>query len=570
MDLHALRHSAAHILASAVQELYPGTKLAIGPSIDDGFYYDFDRPEPFTPEDLATIETRMHEIIRGGHPFVHEEWPKDRAREFFLERGETYKLELIDGIPDAQVSIYTHHTFTDLCEGPHVERTNCVAAVKLLSIAGAYWHGDEHLPMLQRIYGTAFPTQAELDAHLKRLAEAKARDHRKLGAELGLFSFEEIAGPGVVFYHPKGALLRMLVEDYVKQEHLARGYQLVGTPHLFRADLWKQSGHLDYYREYMFMLKAEQIEYGLKPMNCPGHILIFRSRTRSYRELPVRFFELGTVYRFEKSGVLHGLLRVRGFTQDDAHIFCLPEQLVDEIGRVIDFCWAMLKTFGFTEFQVELSTKPEQAIGRPEDWERAERALTEALHQRSIPFDIHAGEGAFYGPKIDVKIKDSLGRGWQCSTIQCDFALPERFQLAYIGADGQEHRPIMLHRALLGSVERFLGTLIEHYAGAFPLWLAPVQAVVIPIADAHRAYAQQVADRLRQAPLRVELDDRNEKMQYKIREAQLAKIPYMLVVGGREAAAQSVAVRTRAGGDEGVLALEALVARLQAESQRPS
>ncbi len=565
-DLHALRHSAAHVTAQAVKRLFPNVKLAIGPPIDTGYYYDIDCPVKITDEDLAKLEQEIAKIIEADFPFTLSMMPKQEALAFFEQRGEPFKVEIIKELDADPVSIYTDGEFVDLCEGPHIASTGKIPAIKLLSVAGAYWRGDEHNPQLQRIYGTAFGTQQELDAHLKRLEEAKARDHRRLGKELGLFSFfEEVAGPGVVFYQPKGALLRMLIEDYVRQEHLRRGYQLVATPHLFRSELWKRSGHLDYYREHMFMLEADDIEYGLKPMNCPGHILIYQSQMRSYRDLPLRLFELGTVYRFEKSGVLHGLLRVRGFTQDDAHIFCRPEQLVDEIERIIGFCWDVLTAFGFTQYAVELSTKPAKAIGSAADWERAESALAEALKRRGVPFDVHAGEGAFYGPKIDVKITDAIGRAWQCSTIQCDFALPERFGLAYVGEDGKEQRPVMLHRALLGSLERFLGTLIEHYGGALPLWLAPVQVVVIPISERAAAYAAEVASALRAAGVRVDIDDRNERMQAKIRDAQLAKVPYMTVVGEREAAARTVAVRSRAGGDQGAVALDQFVKQLTDE-----
>ncbi len=564
--LHALRHSAAHVTAQAVKRLFPNVKLAIGPPIDTGYYYDIDCPVKITDEDLAKLEQEIAKIIKADFPFKQSSMSKQEALAFFEQRGEPFKVEIIKGLDADPVSIYTDGEFVDLCEGPHIASTGKIPAIKLLSVAGAYWRGDEHNPQLQRIYGTAFGTQQELDAHLKRLEEAKARDHRRLGKELGLFSFfEEVAGPGVVFYQPKGALLRMLIEDYVRQEHLRRGYQLVATPHLFRSELWKRSGHLDYYREHMFMLEADDIEYGLKPMNCPGHILIYQSQMRSYRDLPLRFFELGTVYRFEKSGVLHGLLRVRGFTQDDAHIFCRPEQLVDEIERIIGFCWEVLTAFGFTQYEVELSTKPAKAIGSAEDWERAESALAEALKRRGVSFEVHAGEGAFYGPKIDVKITDAIGRAWQCSTIQCDFALPERFGLAYVGEDGKEQRPIMLHRALLGSLERFLGTLIEHYGGALPLWLSPVQVVVIPISERAAVYAAEVALALRAVGIRVDVDDRNERMQAKIRDAQLAKVPYMTVVGEREAAVRTVAVRSRAGGDQGAVALDQFVKQLTDE-----
>ncbi len=564
--LYALRHSAAHVMAQAVRRLYPETKLAIGPPIEDGFYYDLDVPVKLTDEDLSKIEAEMAKIIKENHPFRQSFMAKPEAVKLFQAQGEPFKLEIIGGIPDDRVSLYTDGEFVDLCEGPHVPSTGELKAVKLLSLAGAYWRGDEHQPQLQRIYGTAYRTAAELEAHLKRLEEAKRRDHRRLGVELGLFSFEELAGPGVVFYHPRGAMVRSLIEDEVKRRHLARGYDLVATPHLFRTDLWKRSGHLDYYRDYMFLFEgAEGQPFGLKPMNCPGHILIYSARRRSYRELPIRFFELGTVYRNEKSGVLHGLLRVRGFTQDDAHIFLREDQLVEEIGGVLDFAFEVMRLFGFTDYALELSTRPTKFIGEPASWAHAEEALRRALTSRGLAFTVQEGEGAFYGPKIDLKIRDALGRSWQCGTIQCDFALPERFDLTYAGADGKPHRTIMIHRALLGSFERFFGMLIEHYAGAFPVWLAPVQVVVIPITDQHLAYAQQVVEALRGRGLRVELDARNEKMQAKIRDAQVQQVPYMAVVGAREAEAQTVSARHRREGDLGAIGLEAFADRVTGE-----
>ncbi|MDP3703498.1 MAG: threonine--tRNA ligase [Candidatus Omnitrophota bacterium] len=564
--LYALRHSAAHIMAQAVRRLYPQVKLAIGPPIEDGFYYDLDLPSQLTDEDLPKIEAEMAKIIEENHAFMRSAMSKADAAAFFSRRGERYKLEIIDGIADPDVSLFTDGEFVDLCEGPHVTSTGEVKAIKLLSVAGAYWRGDERQPQLQRIYGTAYLTRADLDAHLTRLAEAKRRDHRRLGTELELFSFEELAGPGVVFYHPKGAMVRSLIEDDLKRRHLARGYELVATPHIFRTDLWKQSGHLDYYREFMFLFEAEEQPFGIKPMNCPGHMLIYRSRLRSYRELPIRLFELGTVYRNEKSGVLHGLLRVRGFTQDDAHIFLRQEQLVEEIERILDFEFEVVKVFGFTEVDIELSTRPEKFIGSPAAWEHAESALRQALTSRKLAFAVHEGDGAFYGPKIDIKINDAIGRSWQCGTIQCDFALPERFDLTYAGDDGKPHRTVMIHRALLGSLERFLGMLIEHYAGAFPVWLAPVQITVIPITDNSLEYARQVVARLQQAGLRVALDERNEKMQAKIRDAQLQKIPYMVIIGEREVQAGTLAVRHRQKGDVGPMTMETLAARVKKES----
>ena len=564
--LYALRHSAAHIMAQAVRRLYPEAKLAIGPPIEDGFYYDLDVPVRLTDDDLPKIEAEMAKVIKENHPFQHSSMDKPAAAELFRRRGERYKLEILEGIPGGSVSLYTDGEFVDLCEGPHVPSTGQVKAVKLLSVAGAYWRGDERQAQLQRIYGTAFPTQAELAAHLQRLEEAKRRDHRRLGVELELFSFEELAGPGVVLYHPKGALVRSLIEDELKQRHLARGYELVATPHIFRTDIWKRSGHLEYYSDYMFLFDAEQQPFGIKPMNCPGHILIYQAKTRSYRELPLRFFEWGTVYRNEKSGVLHGLLRVRGFTQDDAHIFLREDQLVEEIRQILDFEFEVMRLFGFTEHAIELSTRPDKFIGTQDAWAHAESALREALTAQGLAFDVHEGEGAFYGPKIDIKIKDALGRSWQCGTIQCDFALPERFDLGYAGADGRVHRPIMVHRALLGSLERFFGMLLEHYAGALPVWLSPVQVVTIPIGDRHLDYAREVTGLLRTRGLRAQLDERNEKMQAKIRDAQLQRVPYMAVVGDREAQARTVAVRHRREGDLGAVALDAFLERVRQES----
>ncbi len=564
--LFALRHSTAHIMAQAVRRLYPQVKLAIGPPIEDGFYYDLDLPTKLTDEDLPKIEAEMQKIIRENHAFKQAFMTKSEAVKQFSGQGERFKVELIEGLADDRVSLYTDGEFVDLCEGPHVTATGEIKAFKLLSVAGAYWRGNEHNPQLQRIYGTAYFQAKDLEEHLKRLEEAKRRDHRKLGQALGLFSFEELAGPGVVFYHPKGARIRWIIEDYLRGVHLAKGYQPVATPHIFRTDIWKRSGHMDYYRDYMFLFESEQTGYGLKPMNCPGHILIFSSTLHSYRELPLRLFELGTVYRNEKSGVLHGLLRVRGFTQDDAHIFLREDQLVGEIAEILSFEFEVMKAFGFTDYEVELSTRPEKCIGTTDAWDHAEAALRAALDAKQIAYEVHEGEGAFYGPKIDMKIRDALGRSWQCGTIQCDFALPERFDLTYIGEDGKPHRVVMLHRALLGSFERFFGMLIEHYAGAFPLWLAPVQVMVIPLTEQQGAYAQQVAANLREAELRVELDERNEKMQAKIRDAQLAQVPYMVVVGAREVAQQQVAVRHRREGDLGAMSVNQAIDRLKKEA----
>ncbi|MBI3008271.1 MAG: threonine--tRNA ligase [Candidatus Omnitrophica bacterium] len=565
MDLNALRHSTSHIMAQAVQELYPGTKLGIGPSIENGFYYDFDRAEPFTPEDLMKIEEKMRQIILKDLRFDRKEIGKAEAKGLFGKMGEDYKLELIDGIEDNKVSIYTQGGFVDLCKGPHISSTSEVQAFKLLSIAGAYWRGDEDNKMLQRIYGTAFEKEEELQEYLKLLEEAKLRDHRKLGVYLDYFSMHDEIGAGLVLYHPKGALLRHIIEDFEKREHLKRGYQMVISPHIMKSDIWVQSGHYEYYKEHMYLFEIEGKEYAIKPMNCPGHILVYKSKTRSYRDLPLRYFELGNVYRHEKSGVLHGLLRVRGFTQDDAHIFCAKEDLIDEIKKVIEFVIWTMKVFGFGNFEVEISTRPEKYIGSEEDWNRATEALESSLKEEGISYAINEGDGAFYGPKIDIKLKDAIGRSWQCATIQCDFALPERFDLKYAAQDGTLSRPIMLHRVILGSMERFIGALLEHYAGALPLWLAPVQVIVLPITSKTQAYALHVRKILEEKDIRVELDDRNEKIGFKIREAQLQKVPYMLIIGEKEAKESSVSVRMRSGGDQGAMELDRFMERVTLE-----
>ncbi len=565
MDLNALRHSTSHIMAQAVQELYPGTKLGIGPSIENGFYYDFDRAEPFTPEDLIKIEEKMRQIILKDLRFDRKEIGKAEAKGLFGKMGEDYKLELIDGIEDNKVSIYTQGGFVDLCKGPHISSTSEVQAFKLLSIAGAYWRGDEDNKMLQRIYGTAFEKEEELQEYLKLLEEAKLRDHRKLGVYLDYFSMHDEIGAGLVLYHPKGALLRHIIEDFEKREHLKRGYQMVISPHIMKSDIWVQSGHYEYYKEHMYLFEIEGKEYAIKPMNCPGHILVYKSKTRSYRDLPLRYFELGNVYRHEKSGVLHGLLRVRGFTQDDAHIFCAKEDLINEIKKVIEFVIWTMKVFGFGNFEVEISTRPEKYIGSEEDWNRATEALESSLKEEGISYAINEGDGAFYGPKIDIKLKDAIGRSWQCATIQCDFALPERFDLKYAAQDGTLSRPIMLHRVLLGSMERFIGALLEHYAGALPLWLAPVQVIVLPITSKTQAYALHVRKILEEKDIRVELDDRNEKIGFKIREAQLQKVPYMLIIGEKEAKESSVSVRMRSGGDQGAMELDRFMERVTLE-----
>lgn len=566
MDLETLRHSTSHILAAAVQELYPKAKLGIGPAISDGFYYDFDIPEvTLSVEDLPKIEKKMQEIIKKNEKFVREEMDRKKAIEFFKKCGEKYKVELLCEIPDDKISVYKTGKFVDLCRGPHVESTGKVEAFKLLTVAGAYWKGIEQNPMLQRIYGTAFETKEELKTHITNIEEATKRDHRKLGKELELFNiYHEEAGAGLVYYLPRGARLRILIEDFLKKEHLKRGYEFVITPHISKINLWNTSGHTSYYKENMYFMDIDKQKYVLKPMNCAGHILIYKSKLRSYRDLPIRFFELGTVYRYERSGVLHGLLRVRGFTQDDAHIFVTPEGLQDEILRVIDFAFEMLKTFGF-DYEVDLSTRPEKFAGTKENWEHATNALVEALKKKNIPYKIDKGAGVFYGPKIDVKMKDALGRPWQGPTIQVDFNLPERFDLNYIAENGKKSRPVMIHRVVLGSIERFIGALIENYAGAFPLWIAPTQVILLPIADRHLEYAEKLKSELEKEGLRIEIDGRREKIGAKIRQAQLQKIPYMLILGDKEIASGAAAVRSRKEGDLGVMPLKDLIEKLKKE-----
>jgi threonyl-tRNA synthetase len=550
-------------MAHAVKSLWPDIKVAIGPSVSEGFYYDFDKTAPFLSEDLDKIENRMREIIAEDYKFLFKKVTKEEARSLFAD--QPYKLELIDDIPEIEVTVYYDGDFYDLCKGPHISSTGQIKAFKLLSIAGAYWRGSENNQMLQRIYGTAFFTDKELCQHLNFIEEAKKRDHRKLGRELELYLTDDSAGPGLIIYQPKGALLRTVIEDWEKKEHLKRGYDIIISPHIYKSNIWVRSGHYDFYKEHMYMFKAEDEEYAVKPMNCPGHMLVYGARTRSYRELPLRLFELGTVYRNEKSGVLHGLLRVRGFTQDDAHIFCLPEQLKEEIRGVLDFVVYALKMFGFSEYAVELSTRPEKSIGSDKDWQDATTALTESLDEEGMQYTINEGDGAFYGPKIDIKLKDALNRQWQCATIQCDFALPERFRLEYIAQDGSRKRPVMIHRVILGSMERFLGALIEHYAGAFPLWLAPEQIRVIPITDSQHDYAKKVLAALLENGFRAKIDSRNETIGYKIREARAEKIPYMLIVGQKEEAAATVAPRSRQKGDEGPVALDEFINRIKTE-----
>ncbi|MDQ7793830.1 MAG: threonine--tRNA ligase [bacterium] len=566
------RHSASHVLAQAVTRLFPGAKLGIGPAITDGFYYDFYRDEPFTPDDLARIEQEMAAIVAADYPLEREAVDREEASRFFTERGEQLKLELIAELDPAQpISLYRQGDFTDLCAGPHLPSTGWLGAFKLLSTAAAYWRGDERRERMHRIYGTAFPDLASLERHLEWLEEARKRDHRAIGRDLELFSFHEEAGAGLAFWHPRGGRVRQLIEDFWRAEHRRRGYEILFTPHIAKADLWAASGHLGWYQENMYSaMDIDGVDYLIKPMNCPFHLLIYKSRTRSYRELPLRWGELGTVYRYERSGVLHGLLRVRGFTQDDAHIFCRPDQLEDEIFGVVDLARFMLESFGFKEFEVALSVRDphnkEKYLGTDEGWAQAEAALEAALRRHRLPYQREEGEAVFYAPKIDIKLIDALGRGWQGPTIQVDFNLPERFDLSYTGEDGRPHRPFMIHRTVLGAMERFLGNLIEHYAGAFPFWLAPVQVKVLPITDRQVGYARQVAARLAAGGVRVEVDERTDKIGYKIRAAQMEKVPYMLVVGEREAAAGTVAVRHRTQGDLGPRPLEAFLAGLEEEA----
>ncbi len=564
--LGVYRHSTAHLLAAAVLELFPETKLGIGPPTDAGFYYDFQRETPFTPEDLERIEAKMWELQKQNLPYERKLTPKPEGLSKYKDMGDWMKCELIQERAGEIFSEYTLGPhFIDFCRGPHVPSTSKIKAFKLLSVAGAYWKGNEHNPQLQRIYGTAFFSRKELDEYLNKLEEAKRRDHRKLGKELDLFSIQELAGPGLIFFHPKGGAVRKILEDWMRDQYLKRGYALVYTPHIARADLWKTSGHYGFYGENMFKrMEVEDAEYQLKPMNCPFHILIYADRQRSYRDLPVRLGELGTVYRYERSGVMHGLLRVRGFTQDDAHIFCTPDQIEDEIVDCLQFAIDTLTTYGFEQYEAELSTWDGGASGKydgqPEQWKLAEEALQKATARLNMKVKVMPDEAAFYGPKIDVKLVDAIGRLWQLSTVQFDFTLPRRFELEYIAEDGKAHQPLMVHRALYGSVERFFGILIEHYAGAFPVWLAPVQAIVLPITDRQNEYARKVKAQLESAGLRVTLDDRNEKVNFKIREAQLQKIPYMLVVGDREAQAGKVAVRNRKHGDQGAKTIEEFIA----------
>ncbi len=567
--LAVLRHSTAHLMASAVMKIFPEVKFAIGPSIDDGFYYDFEVARPISAEDLAAIERLMLEIAKEDHRFIRAELKRDEAIDRFQKLGEKYKVEIIEDLPDATVSTYTHSFFTDLCRGPHVPKTKMLRHFKLTSVAGAYWRGDSNRQMLQRIYGTAFPTSEALETHLKRIEEAKLRDHRRVGAALDLFSVHEDAGGGLILWHPHGSAIRRVVEDFWKAEHLRRGYTLVYTPHIAQIDLWKRSGHTEHYAANMYFLKVDEKDYVLKPMNCPFHVLIFNRRKQSYRDLPVRMGELGTVYRYEKSGVLHGLARVRGFTQDDAHIFCTADQVEGELRDVLAFARFMLDTFGFKEFKVELSVRDpnrkQDYFGSDAEWELAESALERVVKDSGLPYKRSEGEAVFYGPKIDIKIADAIGREWQCSTIQFDFNLPRRLNANYVGSDGQEHPVYMIHRALLGSLERFFATLIEHYGGDFPVWLAPVQVQLITIADAQIPYAQEIKQLLLDKGIRVEADVREEKMGAKIRDAEMLKIPYMLVLGRKELEDRAVSVRSRKNGNEGAIPLDAFVEKIVAE-----
>jgi len=569
--LDIIRHSTAHVMAEAVGELYGDVKFAIGPTIEDGFYYDFDLDESLSVDDLEKIEKKMQEIIARDSHFEKVEMTSNEAKKFFSNEDQDYKVELIEDLLEDTVSVYKQDGFTDLCRGPHLPNTKRIKAFKLLSVAGAYWRGDENRPMLQRIYGTAFGSKKALEEHLERLEEAHRRDHRVLGKQLDLFHIDEEVGAGLPLWHPKGAMVRKIIEDFWQNEHLKNGYEMVMIPHIAKVDLWKTSGHWDFYQESMYSpMSIEGQDYIVKPMNCPGHIKIFTSKPRSYKDMPIRWAELGTVYRFERSGVLHGLLRVRGFTQDDAHIFCRSDQLESEIIKVIEFVLYILRTFGFEEYDVYLSTRPEKYVGTLENWKKSTEALEEALKKVGLDYEIDPGEGVFYGPKIDIKIKDALGRSWQCTTVQVDFNLPERFDIKYKGEDNQDHQPIMIHRALLGSLERFIGCLIEHYGGAFPFWLSPVQIEVIPIADRHLDYAKEIAGRIIDVGMRADVDDRKETVNRKIRDAQMQKIPYMLVVGDREVEAGMAALRLRDGQDLGAKSVDELLLTLKKENDSRS
>jgi len=558
-------HSSAHIMAHAIKRLYPEAKFGFGPALEDRFFYDFDIDKSLVPEDLEIIEQKMKEIVEENNLFVREELTKEEAAKLFEERNERYKIEHIQDIEDG-TSIYREGDFIDLCSGPHLPSTGMVKHFKLLAISGAYWKGDENNPMLQRIYGVSFPKKSMLDDFLHKLEEAKKRDHRRLGKELDLFSINDDCGAGLILWHPKGALIRKIMEDFWRDEHLKGGYELVCSPHIARLDLWGKSGHLDFFIENMYSpIEMENVKYQLKPMNCPFHLLIYKNQGKSYRDLPIRWAELGTVYRYERSGVLHGLMRVRGFTQDDAHIFCRPDQLQDEIINCIDFTMFILNTFGFSEFEIYLSTRPEQFVGTMENWDLATEALKNALENKNVEYQVDPGAGVFYGPKIDIKIKDVLDRAWQCTTIQVDFNEPERFDITYRSQDGRDHRPIMIHRALMGSLERFFGILIEHYGGAFPVWLAPVQAIILPITDSQLDYAIEIDKKLHTNNIRVKVDDRNEKIGFKIREAELQKVPYMIIIGEKEVETGTISVRQRRKGDLGKFSIQDLINKISEE-----
>jgi threonyl-tRNA synthetase len=558
-------------MAHAVKELFPKVKLAIGPSIEDGFYYDFDIDRPFTPEDLSAIEKKMKEIIKKNTPFVRKVLPRSEAIALFREQGEVYKVELLNEIADDEVSLYEEGGFVDLCRGPHIGTTGQVRAFKLLSIAGAYWRGDEKNKMLQRIYGTSFTRENDLKEYLDFLEEVKKRDHRKLGKDLDLFSTGDEIGAGLIVWHPNGALIRRTIEDFWLNEHYKAGYKILYTPHIAKLNLWKTSGHLDFYRENMYSpMEIEGVDYEIKPMNCPFHIHVFKNSLKSYKNLPVRYAELGTVYRYERSGVLHGLLRVRGFTQDDAHIFCRDDQIEDEILNVLDFTLFVLKTFGFLQYDVYLSTQPEKYVGTPENWERSTNALKRALEIKGLSYEVDPGEGVFYGPKIDIKVKDSLNRQWQCSTIQVDFNNPERFDMEFRGSDGKEHRPIMIHRALMGSLERFFGVLIEHYAGAFPVWLAPAQVIILTIAERHSEYARALSEQFLAEGIRTETDLENEKIGYKIRNATMLKVPYLVIIGDKEMTEKMVTVRKRSGENIGPFTPDEFIALVKEKVREKS
>jgi len=565
--LYKLRHSTTHVMAQAVQDLFPGTKLTLGPPVEDGFYYDFDTSHRFIPEDLEKIEKRMRQIVEGNHKFEMSTHASAQARDFWSQRGEKYKVEMIDDLKEPTVTYCSHDTFVDLCRGHHVETTQDIRHFKLLKIAGSYWRGDEKREQLQRIYGTAWPSKKELEDYLHRLEEAKKRDHRDLGQRLDLFSIQhDTVGSGLIFWHPKGAMVRHLIETYLKDTLLKEGYQFVYTPHIARLDLWKTSGHWDYYRENMFSpIEIENQPYMLKPMNCPGHIQIYNARLHSYRELPIRLAEFGTVYRYERSGVMHGLMRVRGFTQDDAHIFCRMDQIEDECIHALNLMLSILKAFGFSSFDIKLSTRPDKHSGSSEQWDKAEGALKGALEKLQLKYEIDPGEGVFYGPKIDLKIRDSLNREWQCSTVQVDFNLPQKFGVTYRDSESKDVNAVMIHRALLGSMERFMGVLIEHYGGAFPAWLAPIQARVLTIAEPHAEYARAVAEKLKARGLRADVNESTDKINAKVREAALEKIPYLLVVGQREMDQGEVSVRKRDGTNLGVLKTQAFIEMLEKE-----